>query len=370
MKRIRVLHILLSMEIGGMEQVVLNLVRELDRTRFEPMVACLNTEGVLAKEFSATGVKVLGVQKMIPRWSFFYPKTLTKLIREENVDIVHSHSGCWHKAAWAAYLANVKAVIHTEHGRWVPESQSVVWLDRIFSHITSRIIVVSDVLRDYLITYVKIKKDKINVIYNGVPDLTQKSLPTLDDKTIRALFNNRTPIIGTIGRLALVKDYETLLLAMQKVVPAVNNAKLVMVGDGPERNRLEKLARELGLENSVFFLGARRDVANLLSSFTLFALSSISEGTSMTILEAMCAGKPVIATNVGGNKYLVEDGKSGLLVQPKQPEQLALSIIRLLTNREEAHTMGYSGRMRYLEFFTAERMAKQYQQLYEELIGN
>jgi L-malate glycosyltransferase len=366
MEKIKVLHIVLSLEIGGLEQVVLNLVRNLDRKRFEPAVACLNERGALADELLKLGIKVIQVNPMSARFSFLFPMELVKIIKQEKVDIAHSHSGCWYKSVRAASLAKIQPTIHTEHGRLIPDSLQARWLDRFYTKYTTRVVAVSDSLRDYLIYQIKIPASKIEVIYNGVPDIklavSIDSIPLLEG-------NGSIPIIGTIGRLAPVKDYSTLLLAMRQVVDEVRPAKLVIIGDGPERNRLEQLTEKLGITSNVNFLGARRDLANLYGNFTVFALSSISEGTSMSILEAMASGKPVVATAVGGNTSLVQEGKTGHLVPPKQPELLAKALLNLIRNKTIAQNMGNAGRERYLTYFTATQMARNYELLYERMLS-
>jgi sugar transferase (PEP-CTERM/EpsH1 system associated) len=370
MDKIKVFHIALSLEIGGLEQVVINLVRNLDRNRFEPVIACLNERGALADEISQQKINVIKIDPMPSRLSYLFPTALVEIIKREKPDIIHSHSGCWYKSVRAAYLTQINNVIHTDHGRLIPDSLSARWLDRFYSKYTTRIIAVSEQLRRYLIERVKISASKIEVIYNGVPDIAQTSSVPSGIEINPLLISDARPIIGTIGRLAPVKDYSTLLFAMQVIHTQVKNAKLVVIGDGSERSKLEHLAEELGIKQAVLFLGSRRDVAQLYPTFTIFALSSISEGTSMSILEAMAFGKPIVATDVGGNRYLVQEGKTGILVPPKQPQLLAAALLNLIHNQAQARDMGAAGRVRYLNLFTVGKMARNYEQLYEKLVAS
>ncbi|MCK4596461.1 glycosyltransferase, partial [bacterium] len=150
--------------------------------------------------------------------------------------------------------------------------------------------------------------------------------------------------VGNVARLVPVKDHQCLLRAMNLVTSVLPHARLIIVGDGPERSRLKRLAVDLSLGERVQFLGERRDVWDLMGIFDLFVLSSLSEGVSMTLLEAMVAAKPVVATHVGGNIELINNGCNGLLVPTDDPEALTAAILRLLQDRRLAQRMGQVAR--------------------------
>jgi glycosyltransferase involved in cell wall biosynthesis len=293
---------------------------------------------------------------MIPKLSFLFPAQLIKVIRETRADIIHAHSGCWYKAVIAGRMAGVKKIIYTEHGRTFPDPRGIILMDRLIARFTSRVIAVSRELAEYLRDVVGIPDRKIEVIINGV-DMNRFSTAVGRDR-------GTTVRIGIIARLASVKDVASLLKAMQIVSRERPDSLLQVVGDGPERDKLEKMAVDLGIGNKVEFLGFRRDIADLLSGIDIFTLSSLSEGTSITILEAMAAGKPVVATKVGGNPALIEDGVNGFLVPAGQPAELALALLRLAKDGRLRERIGEVNRKKAVEEYSIEAMAASYERLY------
>ena len=354
-----VLHVILSLEIGGMEQVVADLVRSLDRGRFTPIVACLQALGPIAEELSSRGIRVIKVPAMASKLSFLYPGALIRVVRETGAGIVHAHSGCWYKAVIAARLAGVRRIVYTEHGRRYPDTAAVMFADRVFSRWTSRVVAVSGELAEYLRDVVGIAGGKVTVIINGV-DLSRFPSPGAP----RAGGPVR---VGIIARLAPVKDIATLLRAMKIVALAHPGTLLEVVGDGPERGGLEKLAAELGIRGAVRFLGFRRDVPEVMAGFDIFTLCSLSEGTSVTILEAMAAGKPVVATAVGGTPALLNDGVNGFLVPAGDPERLAGALAALVGDGELRGSIGAANREKVQRRYSLQAMVRRYEELYATL---
>jgi len=354
-----VLHVILSLEIGGMEQVVADLVRTLDPGRFTPVVACLQSLGPIAGELRCRGVRVVQVPALASKVSFLYPAALVRVIRETGAEIIHAHSGCWYKAVIAARLAGVRRIVYTEHGRRFPDSAAVMLADRIFSRWTSRVVAVSDELGRYLRGPVGIAGSKVVVIINGV-DTSRFPVP--------GTRSAGGPVrIGIIARLAPVKDIATLLRAMQIVSQARPGAVLEVVGDGPERGGLERLAEELGLGNLVRFSGFRRDIPEVLAGMDIFTLCSLSEGTSVTLLEAMAAGKPVVATAVGGTTALINDGVNGYLVPAGDPERLAGALAALVGDKELRGSIGAANRETAQRLYSLQAMVRGYEELYATL---
>lgn len=358
-QEITVLHVILSLEIGGMEQVVADLVRTLDRKRFRPVVVCLETLGPIAEEITALGIRVIQLPPMIPRLSFLFPAQLVEAIRETRADVIHVHGGCWYKAVIAGRMAGVKKIIYTEHGRNLPDHKGVIMVDRLISRFTSKIVAVSRELAEYMRDVVGIPDRKIQVIINGV-DMSRFS--TTADK-----HRGTMVCIGIIARLAPVKDVGTLLKAMQIVFRECPDTLLQVVGDGPEKDTLEKMAFDLGIRNKIEFLGFRRDIPEILSGIDIFTLSSLSEGTSITILEAMAAGKPVVATRVGGNPALIEDGINGFLVPACNPAELALPLLRLTRDEELRERIGAVNKKKAAEIYSIQAMTASYESLYASI---
>lgn len=356
-KKIKVLQIVLSLEIGGMEQLVFDLITNINKDKFDIRVICLHSFGPIAKELQSYGITVVKIGDMIPLLSFVFPYNLIKEIKEFNAEIVHVHSGCWHKAAMAGWLSGIKKIIYTEHGRYFPESYKLVLLDNIFSIITTNVITVSENLATYMHDVIGIPERKISVIVNGIN--VDKFIPSRDSSRLTARR------IGIIARLAPVKDIGTLLRALKIVITVFSDVQLDIIGDGSERTLLEELTKELNLANSVTFHGFRRDIPDVLYPIDIFVLSSISEGTSITLLEAMAAGKPVVVTNVGGNPAIIEDGVNGFLVPSRDPEQMADAIIRLLKDSETCRKMGEANIRKVENHYSIRAMALHYENCYD-----
>jgi sugar transferase (PEP-CTERM/EpsH1 system associated) len=355
-REITVLHVILSLEIGGMEQVVSDLVQALDRKRFRPVVVCLEALGPIAEELKANGIMVIKLPPMIPKLSFLFPAPLIRVIKETGASVIHVHSGCWYKGAIAGRLAGVGKIIYTEHGRTFPDSKAVILMDRLVSRITSQVVAVSHDLANYLGEIVGVFPGKVSTILNGV-DMNR--FPVAGSSC-----GEREVRIGIIARLAPVKDVATLLRAMQIVTRDCPEVLLHVVGDGPERDRLELLAEELCISNKVQFFGFRRDIPKVLAGIDIFTLSSLSEGTSMTILEAMASGKPVVATRVGGNPALIEEGVNGFLVPAGQPAELAGALLRLARDGALRERLGANNRFRTAREYSIQAMVEQYERLY------
>ena len=367
--KITVVHVVLSLEIGGMESVIANIARNIDKDLFRLVVICVNKIGPLGRELQKEGIKVTLCKKMVSKISFLYPKALVRAIKNERADIIHSHSGCWHKAAIAGKYSKVKGIIYTEHGRLVPDCRTVIILDRIVSRITNIVVPVSIDLKNYLENVVKIQQNKLVLVENGID--TKVFLPKHKSEKLLKEFNipKDSFVIGNIARLAPVKDHKTLLRAIKITKSTYPTIKLLIIGDGPESKNIQQIIKNLNLSDNVQLLGFRRDIRDFLSIMDIFVLSSISEGTSMTVLEAMAMARPIVATDVGGNSKLVTNNETGFLVPPKNPEALALKIIEILENKEMAKSMGLKGQQRICEHFNVKTMTTRYENLYLRLIN-
>lgn len=358
-KKINILFVILSLEIGGMEQVVADLIRHVDLEQFTPIVACLESLGPIANELGKQGVTVVQVARMTPILSFAYPAKLIKLIRDFHIDVVHVHSGCWHKAALAASLCGIRNVIYTEHGRIFPDSSAVMFLDRLYAPLTRHVVAVSDNLAEYMCSAVGIPEKKISVIINGINverfRIARRPSATADNLRI-----------GIIARLAPVKDIATLVRAMAIVHQRNPHLLLSIVGDGPERDFLESLVNDLELSSVVTFHGFRRDIPEVLREIDIFTLSSLSEGTSITLLEAMASAKPVVVTDVGGNPAIVEQGVNGFLVPAGEPDSLAQALLRLANDPVLCQSMAAANINKVTEHYSIQAMARRYEALYRD----
>jgi glycosyltransferase involved in cell wall biosynthesis len=224
-------------------------------------------------------------------------------------------------------------------------------------------------VKDKVIQQENLPPEKIEVIYNGL-DLSEYR-QTLKNESLREELGvvNGTLLVGLIANFNFeIKGHIYFLGAAKKILEKVPDAKFVLVGDGPLRPRYQEVARELNLNNNVYFLGKRTDVPTIISNLDVSVLSSINEGFSNVILESMAASKPVVATKVGGSPEMVTNGVTGYLVPPADSQSMANAIIKLLQNPDEAKTMGAAGRKIVQEKFTVEAMVKSYERLYVSLL--
>lgn len=360
-QRVRLLHLVLNLDVGGLERVLVNHVRSADRKRFDVGVLCLGEPGRLAGEVEALGVPVyaLGVHgRGIGRGV----RRLVRELRRLKPDVLHTHNLAAHLlGATAARIARVPVIVHTKHGRY----DTSVWRRalgvRIASALSSAVVSVSEDSAREAVSSEGVSARKIRVIHNGV----DVAAITPGDRFSRAPGTRAV----SVGRLAQVKDYPTLLRAARKVVDALPSFHLELVGDGPERAALERLRSELSLEGQVTFLGERHDVLERLRAADLFALSSTSEGLSLGLLEALAAGLPIVATRVGGNAEIVTDGETGCLVPPSDPSALAEALLACLTNPPRMSAMARAARRSAEERFDLARVVATCESLYLELLG-
>jgi len=375
---LRILQVAYKSQIYGGEKVLLDLVRGLMAKGHELFVAC-PSDGPLTEALRAEGAGVF-VVPMGKTYDFRGILRLYTILRKYRIDVVHSHGLLVNiLSRVASYLAGTHVSISTAHiplnlksGRQaqnVFEKMMIPYyliLDNLTSLFNDKIIAVSHAVRNDLIEQ-GVNPEKIEVVQNGIDvNFTGEH----NCKRERRFENNGNPIVGTITRLSPQKDLETLLKAAALVIKGVPNAKFLVIGDGEEREKLQSLAENLGLHDSVAFLGYRDDARALLKTFDIFALSSLWEGLPIVVLEAMEAGKPVVATAVDGVREVVEHGKTGLLVKTERPDLMADSVIKLINDPDLANRMGQRGRGRIKRFFSINRVINTVEQIYFSRVFN
>lgn len=368
---IKILYVNYSLDTGGIETLILELSRRIDKTRFSPAVCVFADNGRLHDEFAKSGIPVFVLRKA-QGTDFFLPLRLAGLIKKEKFNLVHTHNqAAWFYGAPAARIAGAK-IIHTNHTtadyhnyharRW----HLIEWM---LSLVTQRITTVAKSVADYMIQREGISPAKIEVVYNGVK--TELYEPDVDSskkrKELALTVNNF--VIGNVARLVSNKDHQTLINAFKIIAERIPEARLVIAGDGPLKNELQDLAKGLGLQDKIKLLGNRRDVPELLKTFDIFALSSLREGFPVVLLEAMAAGRPVVSSDVDGNAELIINDETGLIVPPGQPQVMAEAIEKLFKNPEKTKSMGLNGKKRVKEFFSFEIMISRYERIYADLGG-
>ena len=365
-RRIRVLHVIKSLNYGGMERILAEIVRRTDPARFDKHVLALSYLGRFSNglEHAAT----LHVAQPMCRWSLLWPRTLTRQIRRIAPDVVHTHSGVWYKTSLAARLAGVRRLIHTEHGRPNPDPWHRKFVERLAAKRTDIVVAVSEPLAQYhRVGWIVPERHKIRMILNGVD--TDIYCPRADPGTVRRELgiDSVTPVLGSLGRLETIKGYDVMVEAFRRLQSGWERGPspiLVLGGEGIERGHLETLVASYGLRDKVRFLGWRDDVHDLYATLILFTLASRSEGTSVGLLEAMSAGLCPVVTDVGGNADVLGDELRHRLVPPEDPIALANAWKNALQDSAKRDRDAQAARRRATARFGLDAMVKSYEQLY------
>ena len=357
-RRLKICHVVLSLRPGGLENGVVNVINGIDPGEFESSVCCLKDKGEFAARIRDPAVGVIEMGWRTGNDPLL-PLRLAALFRRLGVDIVHTRNAeAFFYGMAGAKLAGVPHVIHSEHGRTFPEKPLRARLQRWLLGSVDYVFAVSARLRDDLVREIGVARERLDIIYNGV-DLGRFSGAGPQSSTAEVL-------IGSVGRLVAVKNYPLLLRALA-ALPISPPWRLVLVGDGPERASLESLAGELGIRERVEFLGHRDDVPPLLQRMTVFVLPSVSEGLSNTLLEAMAAGAAIVASDVGGNREIVEHEASGLLFESDDLEGLSAALSRLISDPTLRKRLSDTAAARVREQFSLEGMLRRYEEMYRHV---
>ena len=362
--RTRVLHVIQNLNYGGMERVLADIVRGVDKTHFEMHVLAIEYLGRFAEGLDTEAELHLGGAQA--RWSMLHPRGLAAQIRRIAPHSVHTHSGVWYKASLAARLAGVPKLIHTEHGRRHPDPFIDRTVDSLAARRTDVVVAVSESLRAQLTSSGIASPERIRVVPNGI-DTNVYTPRTRDGRLHRELgLPPDVPILGSVGRLEPIKGYDIMVEAFARLCAHWADGPapvLVVAGEGSERRHLEELIASRGLGSSVHLLGWRDDIATFHAGFALFTLSSRSEGTSISLLEAMSAGLCPVVTDVGGNRAVLGESLAHRLVPPNDVGSLAAAWRNALRDPQLVND-GERSRARVEERFGVRAMVSRYESLY------
>jgi sugar transferase (PEP-CTERM/EpsH1 system associated) len=360
---VRVMHLLHTYSVGGMEVGITKLVNALDSRRVTSSI-CSCRPGDSLKDRLRPDVRVFELNRREGN-DLVLVAQLYRLLRRERPDVLHTHRwATLGEGLLAARLAGVPIVVHGEHGTLETRDRNRL-VQRWLWNRVDRVLSVSSRLGERMSDEVGFPLERIHVIRNGV-DLQRYHPRRRAEARAMFGFSEGQLIIGTVGRLVPVKDQATLLRALACLRQQGLRFSGVIAGGGRLRDELMALARTLGLSD-VHFLGNRDDVERVLAAYDIFVLSSESEGLSNTIQEAMSTALPVVATHVGGADELVEDGRTGFLVPPRDAEALAARIRAIAEDAPLRLEMGAGGRRRAEAHFGIDRMIRDYERLYLSL---
>jgi sugar transferase (PEP-CTERM/EpsH1 system associated) len=370
-------HVLYRFDTGGMERIIVSLING-TRARYRHAVICLAGVGAMRAEINDPDVACLSLEKK-PGKDFACYGRLWRALRRLKPDLVTTYNIGALDAAPIIKLAGAGPIVHAEHGRDAADphgrNRRYRWLRRRLQPFIARFVTVSRDLDRWLREEVGIAPAKIVCIPNGIDTARYRAAPYQVEK--RPLLGSfappGTPLVMTVGRLDPVKDHAGLIEAVHELCTSeaehAKNVRLAIVGDGAERGRLQQLIARRNLDAHVKLLGNREDVAALLAEADVFALSSVAEGIPLTVLEAMAAGLPVVATNVGGVGEVLVDGVTGTLVAPSDPAALARALHAYLADASLRQRHGAAGRERAESRFGLRPMIAAYGALYDQLLA-
>jgi glycosyltransferase involved in cell wall biosynthesis len=359
----RVLHVVESLEIGGLERLVHDLA--ITRGEENTSVACLVSVGPFGEALRNRGIRV----EVIGTKGGFIP-TVWRMWRHlcrVQPDLIHCHNlFSFLNGSAASRLAGNIPVVMTKHGVVIPGTGLTRGLTRFLMK-TAHVAAVSRETKNIMKAWMASSRP-VHYIANSISMGSYDKLPRREDA--RALLGLPTScfLVGIVARVTRDKGHALLIDVFARMRSAIPSSLLLIVGEGAELPAVRAHIRKLGLENSVMVMGERQDVPTILAALDVFCLPSETEGMPMTVLEAMAAGLPVVASNVGGIPELLEEGRTGLMVPPNAPDELEAALLALANDPERAREMGQAGRERLLKEFSLERTLGAYEELYREAV--
>lgn len=370
-----VAHVIFRLQTGGLENGLVNLINH-STEQYRHIIICLQDYSIeFAQRIQQPDLAIHALHKQEGKDFSIYFR-LWRLLRSIQPNIVHTRNLAALEMQGPAALAGVRIRIHGEHGWDIhdPEGKNwrYRWLRRLHRPLIHQYIALSQPIVNYLHENIGVSPPRVRHIYNGVD--TGRFFPNRDRSILPAGFvNEESLVIGTVGRLEIIKDQLTLARSFVNLVHQVPGSgsylRLVIVGEGSLRSQIEALIAEAGIAHLVWFAGERADIPALLQAMDIFALSSLAEGISNTILEAMATGLPIVATRVGGNPELVADTLTGLLVPAANPEAMAKALATYVHNQGLMEAHGRTARQHVEEKFGINPMIAHYTALYDTLLA-
>jgi glycosyltransferase involved in cell wall biosynthesis len=370
MKKINIMHMTFDMRIGGTEMVIKNIIDGSNTDLFKMTILCIESPlGPFSEDLKKDDIEFFELNRK-PGFDINLMKKIRNIIADNNIDVIHCHQYTpWVYGVIAAAFSSTK-VIFTEHGRFYPDSST--WkrqlINPLLSFFTNQVTAISKATKQALVEFENINETSINVIYNGITPL--EVIESEVDELRRALsIDDNHNILGTIARFDPIKNHIMMLKAFALVVEKRPNTTLIIVGDGEERKNIEACIEELNLAKNVILTGYQTKPHNYLALIDIYLLSSFSEGTSMTLLEAMSLGKPCVVTDAGGNPEIVIDRENGFVTPNDNAQEFAQGITNILESTMSKNQFGKASVSRFNSHFSEMNMNKQYQYLYSQVIS-
>lgn len=370
-------HVVQHFGMGGLENGIVNLLNHMPAGRYRHAVVCLDDYTDFRQRLQRDDVQFFALHKRPGKDLGLYVR-LFRLLRDLRPDLLHTRNLSTLEGQFVAAAAGMRARVHGEHGRDVfdlhGKNSKYNLLRKLARPLVHHYIAVSKDLANWLEHTVGAAPQRITQIYNGVDSL--RFHPRREERTPigpDGFMSGNELLIGSVGRMAEVKDYPNLVRAFLRLLElapeARARARLVILGEGVARAACMDLLKQANAEQLAWLPGSRDDIADLMRQFDLFALPSLGEGISNTILEAMACGLPVVATTVGGNSELVDEGITGTLVPPADPEAMAQALLTYFEDNALVRSHGAAGRSKIEAQFSMEAMVRGYLGVYDAVLG-
>lgn len=367
---LRIAFVMHVMQVAGAEILVQRIINTLGDA-IEPIIICLDSVGELGQQLQNEGVDVVSLDRK-PGRDWRLPGRMSKILRDRNVEIIHAHQYTPFFYSAIARMTGYRRgkLILTEHGRHFPDVVSVkrrLLNQYVLSRYATKVNACCHFSGVALEQLDGFRRQKVDVIYNGID--TQHFRAPEDRHAIREKLGLQSDrkYIAMVARFHPIKDHTMLIKSFAQVAKENANADLLLIGDGEERERAERLVEELNIRDRVQFWGIRHDVKQILQAVDIFALTSISEAASLTLLEAMACGRAVVTTNVGGNPEIVRDGTDGLLVGRGDSKECAQALLEILNDDGLADQLGQSARHRVVQKFDWRDNVAAFANLYQQV---
>ena len=368
--KIKVLHVVLSLDTGGLENGIVNLVNGADNSKFQVDVLCLRNDGELVKRIKNPDSTVYFDNVRDPS-ILVAARKISTACKKHDYQILHTHGWATMLPAYLSRRGRSRPyLVNGEHGTYYINSMLQKQVQRFLFCRMDLNLSVSRNLANKLGRAFNLRPERFLAIVNGV-DSTRFGTDLRSGSEIREELGIRPAefVVGSVGRLVEVKNYPCLVRAFHLFSKNRQDVRLLLVGEGPQRVKIEQMIDEYGLGGKVILAGRREDIPALLSSMDVFVLPSFSEGLSNTILEAMCAGLPIIASNVGGNPELIAPGIVGELFESDNERELSTYLENWYSNPEKREQMSISARAHAEKNFTLASMIEKYENAYLRLVG-
>lgn len=366
-EKIKIMQVTANLGIGGLERVVVNLSKNINKDKFQVSICCLKFKGVFAKELEDIGINVHLIPQKSKGTDYFAFWKLKDILRKERPHIVHTHNpNALVDGIIASILSNVPVRIHTDHARKFPDTLRTMLVEKILSNFIDRIVAVSAETKDNLKKYERINENKIRIVNNGIDGKKYDISINISKKRKELGLDGFQHLIGLGVRLTEQKGIIHLIHAAPEVLNKFPHTAFIVAGRGYLLDDLKSETEKLHVDKNFFFLGPRLDMPEILQILDVYVLPSEWEGLPLVLLEAMAARKAIIATNVGGNSMAIEDGFCGYLVPPKRPDLLSQRIIHLLESSNLRLTFSENAYEKFKVNFGVENMAIEYEKIYDE----